>query len=665
MMRHNALLAGEVFVDVETASEVDLPAVGSDVYFAHPSTRAICLEGITPDEEVISWTEGEPPPQRLVQMVLLGWTFVAHGQVFERLAFERILVPRHGFPMPSYWACTMMRARYNGLPAALEFAAQACGLPVEKDMAGARLMRMMCRPRGYTEDGKARWWHIEDPEKLQRLKAYCLQDCQVSMALWRYTRTPPPDALEQYEVIARMNKRGVQVDIPFARAAVQLAKQAREKIDFEIRKVTRGAVDTATKVAKLKAWIALFGIELASLDKRDVQRFLSKPGEDIPEPVRQAIQLRLDAAKSSVSKYQAMVSRANAQGRVEDAHVWHGASTGRLSSQGLQAQNFRREIHPEAERAMPLIHAGNLTAIELLFGEPLELLSTLLRPTLIPRPGREFIGGDLSQIEARILAWIAGDQAILTLFRHDSDVYKYVASQLFHLPLDQVTAAQRQAGKVADLAFGFGGAVGALQAMARQYGMPAFDEAEAERLVAAWRETHPLYLRMWKAFDGAAKAAVIHPGKPWRVAGAVDLDYAYDGHHLYLRLPSGRLITYRDVRLEDRPAPWGEDLPTLIASGVNSLTKRYERYILSRVVLVENAVQGIAADIMLSGMQECDRSGYDPVLSVHDELVCEPPPELLDEADIRISWIMTQPLDWAAGLPLAVKTWRGPRYAKA
>jgi DNA polymerase bacteriophage-type len=664
MMRRDAVLAGEVFVDVETASEIDLPAVGSDVYFTHPSTRVICLEGITLNEETISWTEGEPPPKRLIEMVLLGWTFVAHGQVFERLAFERILVPKHGFPMPQHWACSMMRARYNGLPAALEFAAQACGLPIEKDMAGARLMRTMCRPRSYTAEGQARWWHLEDLDKLKRLKAYCLQDCKVSMSVWRYTRTPPPEAQAQYEMIARMNKRGVQVDLRFARAAVQLAKRAREKIDQQIRRITQGAVDAATKVAQLKAWIALFGIELTSLDKRDVQRFLAQPGEDIPEPVRQAIVLRLDAAKSSVSKFEAMLKRANLRGRVEDVHVWHGASTGRLSSQGLQAQNFRREIHPQAERAMQAVHAGDLQTIELLFGEPLELLSTLLRPALIPQPGRQFVGGDLSQIEARILAWIANDQPILELFRKGADVYKYVASQLFRVSTEQVSAEQRQAGKVADLAFGFGGAMGALQAMTRQYGMPAFEEDEAKRLVAAWRESHPLYLSMWRAFERAAKAAVIHPYKPWRVPGPVDLDFAYDGRHLYLRLPSGRLITYRDVQLEDRPTPWGEVLPALVASGVNSMTRRYERYALSRVILVENAVQGIAADIMLAGALECDRSRYEPVLSVHDELVCEPPPELLEEAAVRIGWVMTQPLEWSRGLPLAVKTWRGDRYLK-
>ena len=392
------------------------------MYFSHPSTRVICLEGISEDgQHEVSWTEGEPMAALAVSVAYprYGWmTFVAHGVVFERLAFERILVPRHGFAMPVAWACTMMRARYNALPAALEFAAAAAGLDVAKDMAGARLMRTMCRPRAIEPDGTRRWWHLEDPAKVVRLKSYCRQDCVVSRALWKITRTPPEAAQLQYALIARMNTRGIGVDIAFARAAIALARAARLRIDTQMRWITQGAVSSATKVAALKRWIALFGIELASLDKRDVARFLARAGEDLPAGVREAILLRLDSAKTSVAKYEAMESRANAQGRVEDSHVWCGASTGRLSSQGLQTQNFRRGIHPQAERAMALILKGtDLAMIEVMFGEPLELLSTLLRPSLIPRAGRQYVGADLSQIEARVTAWLARDKRILAALR--------------------------------------------------------------------------------------------------------------------------------------------------------------------------------------------------------------------------------------------------------
>jgi DNA polymerase len=663
-MSLSTVLCGTVFIDVETGSEVELPLVGSDVYFSHPSTRVICVEAITQDGELFSWSEGEKVPLTLFKWILAGWTFVAHGVVFERLAFERILVPRHGFPMPDHWGCSMMRARYNGLPAALEYAASALGLPIEKDMAGARLMRTMCRPR--LVDGERRWWHLDDPEKLQRLKAYCLQDCKVSQAVWRFTRTPPPAQMEQYALVARMNKRGVRVDIEFARAAVNLAVSAKANIDMQMRIVTRSVVDSASKVTLLKQWIADFDIDLASLDKRDVQRFLARPLEDIPFQVRDAIKLRMESAKSSVSKYQAMINRANAQQRVEDAHVWHGAGTGRLSSQGLQAQNFRREIHPNAEWVIDDIKRGgpelydNIHKVK----EPLELLSTLLRPTIMAEPGRELVGGDLSQIEARVLAWIAGDQRILALFREGQDVYRYIAADLLGCSVNVVTDPQRQAGKVCDLAFGFGGSVGALQAMARQYNMPAFDDVTARRLVDTWRMRRPLYTNFWKVIEYAAKAALLHPGKPWRVAGPVDIDFASDGTHLFLRLPSGRLITYRDAAIEDWEVPWGGTAPQIRANGVNSMTRRFERYTLSRVILVENVVQGIAADVMFAGLDECDKSDYEPVLSVHDELVCEPPPALLQEAKERLGWLMTMPLAWTGDLPLAAKTWSAKRYLK-
>ena len=302
--------------------------------------------------------------------------------------------------------------------------------------------------------------------------------------------------------------------------------------------------------------------------------------------------------------------------------------------------------------------------LSFLFGEPLELLSTLLRPSLIARPGRTFVGGDLSQIEARVTAWLADDQRVLELFRSGQDVYKHGAMDLFHVALEDVTEAMRQSGKVCDLAFGFGGAVGALQAMARQYGLPAFKDDEAQRLVDAWRDARPRYLKLWRALEYAAKMAVLKPGKPQRVNTPVDIDYASDGTHLYLRLPSRRLVTYRDVKLVELPVPWGGTQAQLVASSVDSVTKRYQRFTLSRVVLTENAVQAIAADFMFAGLAECDRAGFEPVLSVHDELACEPPPELTDEARVRMQWLLTAPQPWSRGLPLGVKIWSGPQYMK-
>ena len=200
--------------------------------------------------------------------------------------------------------------------------------------------------------------------------------------------------------------------------------------------------------------------------------------------------------------------------------------------------------------------------------------------------------------------------------------------------------------------------------MTRTYGLPAFDDAEAQRLVDTWRAARPLYPVLWKAIEHAAKQAVIHPNKPWHVACGADVDFASDGRHLYLRLPSGRLVTYRDARLVETMAPWGETTLQIEAGAVDAKTRRFQRYILTRVILTENLVQAIAADVMFEGLAECDRSGYEPVLSVHDELVCEPPPELLTEARVRLQWIVTAPLSWASGLPLGAKVWSGPRYLK-
>ena len=668
MKRDAILLAGDCFVDVETASLVDLPECGSDVYFAHPSTRVLCAVFTTEDAE-ISWCEGEPVPQRVIDMVLLGWRFIAHGVVFERLAFERILCPRHGFPMPDHWGCSMMKARYNGIPAALEHAAAALGLPVEKDMQGARLMRVMCRPRGFLPDGTPRWWHLEDPAKLKRLVEYCAQDTRVSQAVWKYTRFPYPADMATYELVVRMNRRGIGVDLDFAEHAVKLAEWAINKVNTELRIVTKGSVDAATKVKQLKEWIATYGVELDSLDKRTVAVFLNERGADLPEPVREAIALRLEAGKSSVSKYRSMLNRTNAEGRVQDSHVWYGASTGRLSSQGLQAQNFRRAIHKAARMVMDFIRENPALSVLFMWGEPMELLSTLLRPTLRARPGRQLVGADLSQIEARVCAWLAGDQEILDLFASGADLYKHTASGMFGVTIEAVSDDQRQMGKVADLALGFGGGKGALHSMGLIYGV-SFEDDDAAQIVKLWRMGHPHHKRMWTAFEEAALAAVMNPGKSWRVAGPVDIDYAFDGRHLYCRLPSGRLLTYRDIELTQKVLPWtgrnGEAIyaPALMASGVNSVTRRYERYELTRIIMVENAVQAISADVMFAGLDAADAADFEPVLSVHDELVCEPAPELLEACQAQLGMLMTRPLDWAPGLPLACKTWSAPCYLK-
>lgn len=656
-------IGGDVFIDVETCSPVDLTKAGSKVYFEHPDTHVICLEAITPDGEIISWTEGEPPPKRLEELMLFGWTFWAHNVRFEQLAFEHILVPLYGFNMPDWWGCTMARARYNGLPPGLEHAAKALGLPIEKDMAGSRLMLTMARPRHYDKFGKPVWWHREAPEKLARLKRYCLQDCKVSMAVHARTRPLTEAMYDQYDMVQRMNARGVGIDLDFAKSAVDLANTTRAGIDDKLRQITRSMVPAATRVKQLKEWASMmFDVNITSLDKRDIGAWLE--GDALPDPVREAISLRLEAAKSSVAKYKSMLARANQLGRVEDSHVWYGASTGRLSSQGLQTQNFVRDVLKGCDTAIDLIKRGKTELLQLTFGEPMEVLSKLLRPTLVPTEGRCFVGGDLSQIEARITAALARDARILKLFAEGKDVYAYTAAFMFGIAVTAVTEMQRQMGKVADLALGFGGGAGALHSMGRLYGI-TFSDAQAVKLVERWRETHEQHRAMWRAFERAAMRAVRNPRKPQQVDCGLDVDWAFDGRHLYMRLPSRRIITYRDVRIEMVDAPWGEKIEALTAAGVNSVTRRWERYLLTRIVQVENCVQGIAADTMFSGMWEADVSGYRPVLSVHDELVCEPPNELADECEVRLGWIMTQPIHWLPDVPLAVKTWRAQRYVKS
>lgn len=640
----------EVSVDLETRSALDLKKSGASAYARHASTDVWCMAYSIAGEEPRLWTPGDPPPR--FELPLRAW-----NAPFEREIWDHILVPRYGFaPMPlDQWYCTAAEARAMSLPGGLDQAAKALRLPIEKDDVGARLMMRMARPRKILEDGTLVWW--DDEERRRRLYAYCRQDVRVEQAIMRHVRRLTEAERAVWLLDQTINSRGIGIDRPLAEAAVAMAEREAARGGERLAEITGGAVSSVTDNKGLATWLGADSVAKAAVEGMLAE---AEPGTAHHD----ALVLRQEVGKSSVAKFRAMLASACDDDRVRGSLLYHGAGTGRWAGRLIQPQNFpSRGVleHHVVEQAIPLILAGDDAAIDLIFGPPLQVLSSALRATLVAAPGHELIAADYANIEGRVLAWIAGEEWRIKAFRDfdagtGPDLYKLSYARAFGVPLDHVDKAMRQLGKVMELALGYQGGVGAFQTMAAGYGVQ-IEDARAEELKVAWRDASPAIVGWWGALERAAIAAVKH-GR----GEARGVEFRREGPWLSCRLPSGRKLWYREPEIRTEITPWGKEREVLYAWGVDSYTKQWRRYSLYGGLLAENVVQAIARDVMAGGMMRVERAGYPVILTVHDEVVSEIPAGFgsLEE----YTHLLTKLARWAHGLPIAAKGWRGRRYRK-
>jgi DNA polymerase len=650
-----------LWLDFETRSRCDLPSRGVYNYAQDISTQVLCMSYAFDDEAVQTWTPDQSFPTRVA---LHRGQIRAHNAAFERLIFWYVICPDHGVPEPALtqFYCTATQARANCAPGSLEDVGRFAGAGMRKDHRGAALVRALSIPQA---NGAFR----EDAGLMQEMIEYCEQDVRAMRAFSKAMRGLTDEELLDYHVNERINDRGVRLDRPLAQAAVKYAAAEQEEIETIFREIT-GL--TSVRSPRMREWVlervgpqarAMMmvwkdGEQKASIDKTVRSNLLAMENPDeVPSEVHEVVQCADDLWASSVAKFERAASLSDdLDSRVRGAFVFAGGSaTGRASSYGLQVHNFPRKCAKEPELARQALVRGHQIVPE--FGKRVtDVLKSMLRPALIPAEGKSFAVFDYAQIEARVTPWLSMDgEETLDVFREGRDIYVAVASRMFNVEEAAVTDEQRQLGKVAVLACGFGGGVGAFSAMGRVYGVH-MPESEARRTVDLWRRANPWAVPFWADLEQAYTRAIRNPGEVF-TAGRVQ--YMKQGDHLWYALPSGRVLCYPYARFEEDGVSYAKASWKPAADA-----KEWPRARLWRGLACENIVQATANDILREALRGLDAAGVEVVLHVHDEIVAEVDTEKSEELAAAMRAVMITPPAWAEGLPLGASGKVMQRYGK-
>lgn len=648
------------FIDFETRSKIDLKKHGTDIYAKDPSTKILCMAyaiGIKPAK---IWTLGQPFPADL----LLPDIFVGHNIGGFEWCLWQSAAPKD-WPDLKIEQCadTMAMARTMGLPGSLDGAAAAAGIEIKKDPLGYRVMMQLSKPN---KDGV--FIEPEDePVKFKMLYDYCKQDVEVTRAL--YNRLLPLTKKEKrvWVLDQEINQRGVGIDVHTARNmnAAVAAKQA--ELNTEIRRLTGDGVLSYNASAQLKKWLSSQGVDKESVAKAEVAEMLNNI--NIPEHVKEVLKIRQEAAKSSTAKIESMLNH-QSEGRARNLFAYHGANTGRWAGRDIQLQNMARGnlSDDDVEFALKCFNEPKLTpAIDMTFGSVMTTASSCLRSLLVPAKGHKFLCADYSNIEGRVLAWIAQEEWKVRAFKDfdqgiGHDLYLLTYSRAFGVPIEKVTKDQRQIGKVLELACGFGGGVGAFQNMARMFGVEVSDD-RADELKVAWREANVKISKLWYDLENAAIWAVRNPGKQKEVTQH-KIIFQTKGSFLLCTMPSGRTLYYPYPEIHPKETPWGEVKDQLTYMTQDSLTKKWGRCSTYGGSLTENITQALARDVLAEGMLRVTDAGYPIVMHVHDEIVCEVPIDSNLHSLEEFEKLMGTPPDWASDMPIATSGWEGVRYKK-
>lgn len=628
-------------IDIETFSPEPLAKCGVYRYCQIPEFEVL-LFGYSVDSgpvQVVDLAAGERIPTdvqaALTDPAVSKWAFNAQ---FERVCLSRYM----GYPVgryldPDSWYCTMVWSATLGLPLSLEGVGAVLGLEKQKLKEGKDLVRYFCTPAKARDGSTFRRLPTDAPEKWISFKAYNLRDVETEMSIQqKLSRFPvSPEEWDNYHLDQRINDRGILLDRTLVSQAIRCDERFKRTHLEQARSVT--GLENPNSPAQLKAWLAEKGVEAESLSKASVLELLSR-AEGV---VALALSLRQELAKSSVKKYTAMESVVCPDDRARGLIQFYGANrTGRFAGRLIQVQNLPQNHLPDLKQARTLVRDGRFDAVELLYDSVPLVLSELIRTAFIPKPGCRFFVADFSAIEARVIAWIAGEQWRQEVFAQGGDIYCASASQMFHVPVVKhgVNGHLRQKGKIAELALGYGGSVGALKAMgALNYGLT---EEELKPLVDAWRQSNPRIVKFWWDVDRAATTCV-RDRVPAETHG---IRFLYQSGMMFIVLPSGRKLVY--VKPKMGVNRYGSESVTYEGVGEQKKWLRLESY---GPKFVENIVQATARDILVEAMRRLESAGYQIVMHVHDEAVIEAP---TDSSLEDICAIMGQTPAWAGGLLL-------------
>lgn len=637
--------------DLETFSSVNLSKGGVYKYAASPDFE-ILLFGYSVDGgpvRVVDFTAGEQLPAEVLSALtdpeVTKWAFNAQ---FERVCLSHWLgMPVSEYLEPDSWRCTMVWSATLGLPLSLEGVGAVLGLEKQKLKEGKDLVRYFCTPAKDRDGNSYRHRPEDTPEKWARFKAYNLRDVETEMSIQqKLSRFPVPENIwDEYHLDQEINDRGIAVDMELVRQAIGMDARSKEKLTAQMRRLTD--LENPNSVQQMKQWLADHGLEMDSLGKKEVAALL----KTAPAPLSEVLLLRQQLAKSSVKKYAAMATAVCPDGRARGMFQFYGANrTGRWAGRIIQLQNLPQNHLPDLTEARSVVRSGTFEAVEMLYEDVPDTLSQLIRTAFVPQNGRKFIVADFSAIEARVIAWFAGEQWRQEVFAQGGDIYCASASQMFHVPVEKhgQNAHLRQKGKIAELALGYGGSVGALKSMgALEMGVP---EDELKPLVDAWRTSNPRIVQFWWDVDREVKRCV----KERCAAETHGLRLTYQSGFLFITLPSGRRLAY--VKPKIGKNRFGGESVTY--EGVGG-TKKWERLETFGGKLVENLVQGTARDILMYAMQTLRCCSI--VAHVHDELIIE--------CDRRVSLAavceqMGRMPPWAEGLLLRADGYECDFYKK-
>ena len=657
----------ELGIDIETFSSVDIKN-GAYAYSEAPDFEILLISYKFSDEDKVKLIDLTDDPEELEN--LRFWDALTDPEVVKtayNANFERTCLARYtGETMPpEQWRCTMILAVQLGLPRSLAAVGPALGLTEEeqKKKTGAALIQYFCKPCKPTRTNGQRTKNtrLNAPEKWELFKEYNIQDVVTEQIILKRLRDFRPDQSEQdlWTLDQEINDRGVLLDIPMARSIVEFDTERSADLLAEAQQIT--GLKNPNSLAQLKPWLQSHGLPVDSLRKDDVSSILGDP--DISDEVRRVLEIRQTLSKTSVKKYQTMLDIAGEDDRARGIMQFYGGHTGRWAGRSLQPQNLARNTMPDDELdvAREFVKMGDFESLEMIFGEPAPIFSQLVRTAFIPSPGNRFVVSDFSAIEARVIAWIAGEEWRLNVFRNDGDIYCESASHIYHVPVVKhgINGELRQRGKVAELALGYGGAVGAMKQMDTTGSVP---EEEMQGIVTQWRAESPKIVRMWRDCQDAA-VSVIRGNQPKRVLRSLQGTEFYvklvDGTPvLFIRLPSGRPIAYWDPKVMDT-----EMGPRITYMTQNQTTRKWERCETYGGKLTENIVQSVARDCLADKMKLLESIGYPIVFHVHDEMILDVPREDKQAAKL-VDKIMAEPIEWAPGLPLKGGTYECDFYRK-
>lgn len=628
-------------IDIETYSSENLAKCGVYRYAESPDFEVL-LFGYSADGgpvEVVDLTAGEMLPaavrSALTDPAVTKWAFNAQ---FERVCLSRFLgYPTGQYLDPSSWHCTMVWAATLGLPLSLEGVGAVLGLEKQKLKEGKDLIRYFCTPAKARDGSRFRHYPSDAPDKWALFKAYNLRDVETEMAIQQKLSKFPVTESEwvNYNLDQQINDRGIMLDRTLVTNAIRCDEQFKRTHMEQARSVT--GLNNPNSPVQLKAWLAEKGVEADSLSKAAVAEMLEKADGE----VELALSLRQELAKSSVKKYTAMQTVVGSDDRARGLIQFYGANrTGRYAGRLIQVQNLPQNHLPDLDTARALVRSGNTDAVEMLYDSVPLVLSELIRTAFVPKPGCRFYVADFSAIEARVIAWIAGEHWRQEVFAGGGDIYCASASQMFHVPVEKhgVNGHLRQKGKIAELALGYGGSVGALKAMgALNYGL---QEEELKPLVDAWRLSNPHITKFWWDVDKASSTCV----RERTATETHGIRFFYQSGMMFIVLPSGRRLVY--VKPKMGLNHFGNESVTYEGVGEQKKWLRLESY---GPKFVENIVQATARDVLAEAMLRLNAAGYHIVMHVHDEAVIEAPPET-ELSDICS--IMGQTPAWASGLLL-------------